>query len=234
MKKKTKVLLIFLIVMAALILGIGVWQWNNIVAVYKTVTTTQEQLEQEINKNKQKLEEELTKKYSTIVSDFSAEEEKKLIKGEITVEQAVENLNKRYEKKKNEKALTGKFTNANAEKIDELIGDKVIELYSLKAYYLGQLGQMEATVKREYAAMPVEKKNLVGKKELVSKHMNVAIGLMNQCDAKVEKLVSELETELKKLGGDTSIIKSIKDTYENEKTLKKAQYLKLLNEQIKR
>ena len=230
MKKKTKVLFVFLIFIAALILGIGIWQWNNIVAVYKTVTTTQEQLEQEINKNKQKLEEELTRKYSTIVSDFSAEEEKKLIKGEITVEQAVENLNKRYEKKKNERASTGQSNNINTEKIDELIGDKVIELYSLKAYYLGQLGQMEAKVKNEYAAMPIEKKNLVGKKELVSKHMSVALGLMNQCDAKVAELVAGLESELKKLGGDTSIVKTIKDTYENEKTLKKAQYLKLLNE----
>ena len=228
MKKKTKILLIFLLIFVV-IFGISVWQWNNIVAVYKTVTTTQEQLEQEINKNKQVLEEELNKKYSTIVSDFSAEEEKKLIKGEITVEQAVENLNKRYEKKKNEKASTGQSSNINAEKIDELIGDKVIELYSLKAYYLGQLGQMEATVKSEYSAMPAEKKTLVGKNELISKHMSIALGLMNQCDAKVAKLVTELETELKKLGGDTSIIKTIKDAYENEKALKKAQYLKLMN-----
>lgn len=230
MKKKTKVLFAFLILIAALIFGVGIWQWNNIVAVYKTVTTTQEQLEQEINQNKQGLEEELNQKYSTIVSDFSAEEEKKLIKGEITVEQAIENLNKRYEKKKNEKSSTGQSNNTNAEKIDELIGDKVIELYSLKAYYLGQLGQMEATIKSEYAAMPTEKKNLVGKKELVTKHMGVALGLMNQCDEKVAELVAGLESELKKLGGDTSIIKIIKDTYEKEKALKKAQYLKLINE----
>ena len=229
MKKKTKVLLFFLSILI-LIFWVGVWQWNNIVAVYKTVTTSREQLEQEIDLNKQTLEEELTQKYSTIVSDFSAEEEKKLLKGEISVEKAVENLNKRYEKKKNEKTQLVQSNNINAEKIDELIGDKVIELYSLKAYYLGQLGQMEATVKSEYAAMPTGKKNLVGKKELVSKHMGVALGLMNQCDAKVEELVSELETELKKLGGDTAIIKTIKDAYENEKALKKAQYLKLLNE----
>ena len=77
--------------------------------------------------------------------------------------------------------------------------------------------------------MPAEKKNLVGKKELISKHMSIALSLMNQCDAKVAKLVNELETELKKLGGDTSIIKTIKDAYENEKALKKAQYLKLMN-----
>jgi len=89
---------------------------------------------------------------------------------------------------------------------------------------------MEATVKSEYAAMPAEKKNLVGKKELVSKHMGVALGLMNQCDAKVEALIAELETELKKIGGDTSIIRTIKNAYENEKALKKAQYLKLLDE----
>ncbi|MBE7032061.1 MAG: hypothetical protein E7401_03755 [Ruminococcaceae bacterium] len=230
MKKITKVFLGILTVFITLIFAFGVWQWNNIVAVYKTVTTTQEQLENEINKNKQALEEELNQKYSTIVRDFSAEDERQIIKGEITVEQAVEKLNDRYKKKKNEKTANDYQTQANAKKIDELIGDKVIELYSLKAYYLGQLGQMEATVKSEYAAMPAEKKNLVGKKELVSKHMGVALGLMNQCDAKVEALIAELETELKKIGGDTSIIRTIKNAYENEKALKKAQYLKLLDE----
>ena len=92
--------------------------------------------------------------------------------------------------------------------MDELIGDKVIELYSLKAYYLGQLGQMEATVKREYSALPKEKKNLLGIKEIANKHMGTAMSLLNQCDKQVNDLISQLEKELKSLKADTSIVSS--------------------------
>ena len=76
--------------------------------------------------------------------------------------------------------------------------------------------------------MPEEKRNLVGKQELVTKYMGTALSLMNQCDAQVNELLSGLEKSLKKLNGDTAIIKTIRDAYENEKALKKAYYLKLL------
>lgn len=231
MSKKSKT---FFVLFGVIVIFLGTFcalQWNNIVAVYKVISTTDEQLEEEINGNKQALETELKKKYPTIISDFSAEEEAKIIKGELSAEQAVNELKKKYEAKKDEiKSGTTQTELINNEEIDELIGDKVIELYSLKAYYLGQLGQMEATVKREYLAMPKEKRNLVGKQELVSKYMGMAISLMNQCDAQVEELVSKLEAELKALGDDAAIVKTIKAAYEDEKALKKAQYLKLLKE----
>ena len=145
--------------------------------------------------------------------------------GEISVEEAVEKKLKELDEinKQNDKIAP-----EVKKKTDKIVSEKIIEFYSLKAYYLGQLGQMEARVKADYMALPEEKQNLVGKKELVSKYMSVATSLLNQCDAKVDALTKEMEAEIKAVGGDLSIIKLVKEAYENEKNLKKSYYISKL------
>lgn len=224
MKRWKIVLLLVLGILVLSATAFTVWQFDNIRAVIKGFTTDYEQIAQEMNQNKKSLEDELKKQNIEVVSDFSAEEEKLIIKGELTVEKAVEDLNIKYRETK--KTATDTQNSA----ANQLIGEKTVELYSLKAYYLGQLGQMEKKVKSEYAAMPVEKKNLLGKKDIVNRHMSTALGLMNQCDAKVAEILAGLEKELKKLNTDTSIIQKIRQAYETEKNLKKAYYLSLLEE----
>ena len=225
MKKRTKILLGIVLTILVAVVVIGIWQRNNIAAVVKSVSKTQEEIAGELNSSKKQLENELSEKYTTIVSDFTAEEERQIMKGELSIEEVKNRLDRKYEEKKNSSSAV---TSLQSAEVDKLIGDKVIELYSLKAYYLGQLGQIEASVKKDYIAMPEEKRNLVGKQELVTKYMGTALSLMNQCDAQVNELLSGLEKSLKKLNGDTAIIKTIRDAYENEKALKKAYYLKLL------
>lgn len=225
MKKRTKILLGVVLTVLIAISALGIWQRNNISAVIKSVSKTEEEIANELDSSKKQLENELSEKYGTVVSDFTAEEERRIMKGELSIEEAKNELDKRYEEKKNSSTAT--LSKNNAE-VDKLIGDKAIEMYSLKAYYLGQLGQIEASVKKEYLAFPKEKQNLVGKQELVSKYMGMALSLMNQCDTQVNELLADLEKSLKKLNSDTSIIKTIRDAYENEKALKKAYYLKLM------
>lgn len=224
MKKWKKILLTIIAVLAIVVIAVGVWQRDNIGAVVKTITKSADEIAQEMNDTKKKLEEDLKKQNINVVSDFTAEEEKKILNGELSVEDAVASLNTKYE---NSQKNTAKTNNPQA---DKLIGEKTVELYSLKAYYLGQLGQMEKTVKSEYAALPKEKKNLIGKKDMVNRHMSTAVGLMNQCDARVEEILAELKAGLESLNADTSIIKTIRTAYENEKNLKKAYYISLLEE----
>ncbi len=224
MKKWKIVLLSVLGVLLLSATALSIWQFDNIRAVIKGFTVDSEQIAQEMNQNKKNLEDELKKQNIEVVSDFTAEEEKQIIKGELTVEKAIEALNVKYKETKKENTYTSDSA------ANQLIGEKTVELYSLKAYYLGQLGQMEKTVKSEYAALPVEKKNLIGKKDIVNRHMSTALGLMNQCDAKVAEILAELESGLKSLNADTSIIQTIQQAYETEKNLKKAYYLSLLEE----
>ena len=69
-----------------------------------------------MNANKKRLEDELIKQHPTVISDFTAEEEKKILKGEITYEEAAEIISEKYKSKKQEleeeNSLTGEFTGA--------------------------------------------------------------------------------------------------------------------------
>ncbi len=211
---------IFIILFVAIVV-LGIWQYENIKVLLKTAGSSGESIAMEIDSSKKAFEEAVQKQYPSVISDLTAEEEKKLIKGELSVEEAVSILTKKYEEKPK---------NVSQSEIDKLVGKRAIELYSLKAYYLGQLGQLEGKVKNDYLSLPKEKRNLIGKKELVTKYMSTVVGLLNQCDAKVENILSELKADIEKLNGDTSIIKTIREAYKNEKNLKKAYYIKLLEE----
>lgn len=276
MRRWKLVLLILIFVVIAGIVSIGFWQADNIRAGLMALTKTSDQIAVDMNTNKKQLEEELKKTYPTIISDFTAEEERMIMTGEITVEEAVEMMQERYEKKleelgeiwsydsKSPENIFGtsdeiakdskgnkkdsKNTSSNSSKgdskqnggkpsaggkvsgdVDAIVGDRIVELYSLKAYYLGQLGQIEASAKSDYLSLPKEKRGLVGKNTIVNKYMGVAMGHMNSCDAKVNSLLSGLEADLKAANADTSIIKTIRDAYESEKTMKKAYYASLLD-----
>lgn len=231
MKKWVKILLIVIAVLIAFAVVLTVWQWNNINAILTTVTKTEIEIAAELDTSKEKLKSEIKEKFdANLVSDFTAEEERQIIKGEISTDDAVKILEKKYNENQKDKTMPQKDNENKAAELDELIGDKVIELYSMKAFYLGKLGQIEAKVRKEYSELPKEKKNLIGKKDLVTKYMGTATSLLKQCDKEVDKLLEDLEKVLKSFKADTSIIKTIKDAYENEKALKKAYYLKLLGE----
>ena len=116
----------------------------------------------------------------------------------------------------------------NNAQVNAIVSNRIVEFYSLKAYYLGQLGQLEAKAMADYKALPASKRGLVGKQEVVSKYMSVASSLMNECDGKVAALTASLESEIRAVGGDTSIIQTIRDTYENEKNLQKSYYMSMM------
>lgn len=218
MKKIWKIILVIFAVMIVFIAALCVWQADNIKAVFNSFKYTDEQIDKMISENKESLDKKIREKYN-IFSDFSEEDEAKIISGEMSVEEAVRK--KRAELEKIE------MNNADdvESKTNKIISNRIIEIYSLKAYYLGQIGQLEAKVKKDYAALPKEKKNLTGKKEVVSKYITVASSLLAECDAKMKELTSQLEKEIKAVGGDTSIVSTINEAYENEKNLKKAYYM---------
>ena len=221
MKKKTKVILTVLIFILAVCAVVAFCQRDNISAFVKSMNYSDGEIDEMLKENKKKLEAELAEKYPEIsaeLAELTEEEEAQIASGEVTPEEIIEKKvaeieKKQTETKKNNSAVNQQTKNENQKqnnkKSSEAVNKKIIEFYSLKAYYLGRLGQLEAGVKADYAALPEAKKNLVGKQELVSKYMSTAMSLMNQCDAKVSALLSELEGEIKANGGDLSIIKRL-------------------------
>lgn len=233
--RKKRIILAVILGVAAILAVIAYSQRDNISAAIKSVSYSEEEIDRMLEENKKKLEEELFEKYPGVSAELTEEEEKMIASGEVTPEEIVEKKVAELKKKQSEESekTNGSAENAAPQKLQEkkandAVNKKIIEFYSLKAYYLGRLGQIEAGVKADYASLPAEKKNLVGKQELVSKYMSTAVSLLNQCDSKVASLLSELEAEIKANGGDLSVISTIKNAYENEKNLKKAYYMSKL------
>ena len=222
---KRNILLSILVIVFVLLIAFVIMQRDNIDAAIKAFNYSEDEINEMVVKSREQLEKEVQEKLPDMVSNFTEEEEKKIATGEISVEDAVKKKQEEIDKKISE---TSANTNTKEAKTNRIVNKKLIEFYSLKAYYLGQLGQLESKVKSDYMALPASKKNLVGKKEVASKYLSVATSLLYECDSKMDTLLKELEGEIKSVNGDLSIINTIKNAYENEKNLKKAYYMSKL------
>ncbi|MBQ2941472.1 MAG: hypothetical protein IJD97_04475 [Clostridia bacterium] len=127
-------------------------------------------------------------------------------------------------------ATTGKTdsTKKNKAKESEIIKNYTAQFYSMKAYYIGQLNQIEANARSEYSSMSKEQKKNLSKAGFVGKYVGYATGLQSECDAKVSGLLEQMKAELKAVGGDLSIINTVKQAYENEKAARKAYYMNMV------
>ena len=111
-------------------------------------------------------------------------------------------------------------TAADEEKV--ILTEYAQRLYSLKATYLGRIGNLIDQAKADH-------NNGMGKKELISKYLGTAASLESEADSQVNALLSELTQKLNSIGADTSIVNTMRSAYENEKSLKKSYYLSLYN-----
>ena len=247
MRKSIKILLVILAVILMAAGALVVWQYDNISALIKGLSSSSEDLAVKIDEHRNKVKTEIEKYVPKPIEDISAEDEKKLILGEISPEEVAEkyklpleymkdDINNKIPDKKpaasvNEspKPSVNKPVDKN-KLIEEEISNSLAQLYALKAKYVNKLGELEREVKEQYLNLPKSKQNKEGKKELVMANIDYVANLEKTCDSEVDKVVADLEKKLKELGGDLEIIQIIKDAYDEEKELKKSYYLSLYNE----
>ena len=238
-KKKTwkKVLLTGVCLLIALLCVVAVWRWNDIKAIYYFgVVGSSEKIAEEIDARKKAREEAISEYIDGTVRDFTEEEERKITSGELSVEEATEIIRNEFTESVNGNSANSEENkkkdpiDSEKKEIDEFIAEKIIQLYSYKAYYLGQLGQIEKSAKKDYLALSPKDRNLVSKQSIVDKYIGVANALLIECDAKVHATLKNLEKKLLEKNMDTAIITKINSSYEEEKALKKAYYMSLLKE----
>ncbi|MGB4439081.1 MAG: hypothetical protein WBJ13_07635 [Sedimentibacter sp.] len=246
MKRIRKVLITLLIIIAAAA-GILLYvQYDNITALIHGLSASSEDLATEMDDNREKLKTEVEKYTSGTINDMTAEDEEKLLSGEITIEDVAEKYNLPLEymtyedidaiKSTGNNSSTSTTTapgtsavdaSVNTKAIDAAISDGVSKMYALKAKYVNKLGELEREVIKEYTSIPKEKQNEDSKYSIVMGNVNYVAELEQKCDSEVAKVLSTLETELKKLKGDTEIIQILQDAYQSEKEVKKSYYLSL-------
>lgn len=267
--KKLKIFLIVLSVIAILITGVTIWQWNNIVAVYYFIKYSEEDLTRLNEENKRILNETIGELNIEAPRELSDEEIEALESGAITKEDAIDislgiatleeklglptpeqNAEDNSESTQSNTADTSRENakntdNGNSEvsisggnstsnkqmpqsqpqKETSKMSELVAELYVLKSTYIARLDGLEAKGKSEYSQTPEGNRTTAWKNSMIAKYSGEISAWESECDAKVEGIISQIKEELKKTGGDTSVIKKIRTTYENEKQIKKAQYM---------
>ena len=216
------------------------WQYDNISALISGLNNSTDELAEKMNENRANLKSEVEKYTADSITDISAEDEKKLIKGEITVEEIADKYNLPLDYMKDADTSLSEGTTNNpqdasnevqpdSKAIDKAISEGVSKMYALKAKYVNKLGEVERAVLKEYKNLPKEKQNKDGKYKILMDNLDSVAKLEKKCDDEVAKVLSDLEEELESLNGDTEIVKILREAYKQEKEIKKSYYLSMYN-----
>ena len=217
MKKKTLITLIILAFFIVGISGICYWQRENLKAVFYAVIYTDDR-QKELQKESDRIIKELSEKFAEQgLSELTEEAVKMLNEGTLTEDDAIKiitgekTLEEIKEDKKNPEKTSKTDDNS---KIASLVG----KMYVLRSTYMGKLNSLVGQAKAEIIAGK-------SKSAVASKYIGIAAGLEGQCDAQVESVLSQITEELKKTGGDLSLVSELRSAYRNEKSIKKAALL---------
>lgn len=239
-KKKRTVLKVFLglvLVLGAAVVGVAAWQRENIKAFVDSRNYTQEEIEDKITESKRKVQQSLEAYDLPVMRDFTFEEEEMIRKGEMTVEEAMQNIISVPQEEQSaspENAANGSNADGSENGASQnvpaqrtastILAGYVTQLYEMKGYYLSQLGGVESEMRAVYAESGKDKSKIPS---IISSYMPRVASMESECDGRVNALISDLKGELSEIGADTSIANEIYDAYINEKALKKAYYLSL-------
>lgn len=233
------------------VLGVGIWQKENVQALWEGMNYSEDQLKNQMETSKEKVQEALEQYEIEGIRDLTVEEEEQLMKGEISIEEALDLIMNRESKpaiKEEEESAkkdglenievatrptssTDSKVSASSTETDkpaevgQIVEKYVEKMYTLQATFLSELGAIEAKARAVFAQLPKEERNLSTAQKLAPSFINEGLALESKCDSEVSSLLSSFETELKEAGANTEIIKNMREAYQTQKRLKKAYYL---------
>ncbi len=254
MKKTT---IIVLSIVLIVLLGLG-WftyrQWNTISAFIDSVRYSNEELTQQLEDNKKKVDDFLAQEEDITVRDLTEEESKALNEGNLTEEEIIELLvgtptqqptaspvvtekpetTSKPEENTQQPIATPPQTATPApqESSGQIVAKLIAKLYVQKSTYLNKLDVIEAEAREAYMNLPYdfrqdndETKLSDGKKQLLQKFLPIVASWETECDNVVGEIIDEIRAELKKSGKGTEIADTLYESYLNEKKTKKAYFI---------
>lgn len=224
------ILLVFAVTAGAVVRS----NWGTIQMVYNGVTKDSGEIERGLAENDQKTTEILQSMTDKQFFALSDEDRKRLANGELSVEDAILLIKGIPIEQQNDETNGGKgnqnknngdnISEEPIEGVEYTAQDEIIaEIYLLRAEYLNEIDKLIDTGRREYYEMKKTGQGFSSTLDLAESLANRGNALEVSCDDRMDKLLIRLETQLKKNGGNTGLIKEIKDLYASEKELKKAQ-----------
>ena len=230
MKKTKRILLGVIIAVLLAVLGICIWQWENINAFLLYTKYSEEELASVLQEKRDQATQVLEKYEGITAIDLTVEQEEALIDGKISADEIIAELNTTKSESENiEKSAEGKSDSDIAAKESEIINRYLYRIYEIKAEFLGKLSVIKDDAVKAYIALPKDKRTRESKLGIVADRILECYELENSCDIEIEKVLTSLKAELMGIGADTSIVSEIREAYKNEKSTKKAYYLSKLS-----
>ena len=232
MKKGAK---IALGVVGALVIAGGAvtaWQWNNITAARYGLTMDRDTIDQRLQENAKALDDAMDK-YNVPKYEITEDELSQLTDGTLDAQDVAKKLlegqasSGEAEEKSETASSSGTSASGSAAKEELSAEEKEIQeliatMYVLRSTYVGKLETVVQSAIDEYASgdMTPERRT-----EVVYERFDELQAMEKECDEKVASVVSRLRELLKKTGQDDTLAKQVEETYQQEKSLKKAAYI---------
>ena len=249
MNQRKKVLSVLLAILFFAV-GLAALQRNNIAALISFARFSQEELEEKIADNDQKIKDSVNNLPDVIIRDITEEEKEALRDGTMTQEELIESLIKPVEKpdpvpeqkppetpemqqqqKENPAVIPQPEPqpgNQQKAEYEKKLSVALAKVYVLREEFLLKLDALQAEALAEYGALPEEERSASKLTGLVGKYLSKGLDLEKQCDKKMDEILNELESLITENNGDSSLPQTVFDAYVEEKSLKKALYMEKL------
>lgn len=235
--------------------------WDNIVSLVNSQRYSTDELETQLDDNKKKMETiavesphinirgDLTEEESTALKEgkITKDDAVGIVKGDTTLEEVL--ASKDGQASQGENKPSGSQTEGDKppeskpaenespkpeneppaeEAPKDRVSEIVAELYVVQADFIARLEAVGDAAYADYKAIHYDRSQITA---IVDSYTGTVANLEAECDATVRALLSELETELNKVGGDLSLVSEIRQFYYKEKSLKKSYYLNKMNDE---
>ena len=229
MKKGAKIALCVLVVAVAAGGAAAAGQWNNINAARYGLTMDKDSISQRLEENQQALNDAMVK-YNVTQYSFSQEEIEQLADGSLAPEEAARRLLDGGGAEPSgtpapdaSPTPTPTLSTGGDTAAEEEIREEIATMYVLRSTYVGKLEAIVQSAIDEYTAGEHTSER---RTQVVYGKLEELTALEKECDQKVAAVVARLRELLKAIGQDDSLAKEVEAAYEEEKSLKKAYYLK--------
>ena len=217
MKRLLKVLTVLFLILAIGVAGVSLWQRENIKSILVGITENAAEIERQRNENQSNLVDELNEYMDVPVRELTDEEQQQIENGETSATDVYQEVFAENT------AESGAETTALSDK-DSIISKYMAQLYGLQNTYTARAEALISQGANYYENLKTTGQASSARATTIAHFTPKVRGLESECDGKVEAVLSNLKTDLEAIGADTSIIATIRTTYENEKKLKLSYY----------
>lgn len=216
MRRRGKIALAVAAALLAAVAAVAVWRWNDVQALRYGLTLDPVTIEERLDEQ-QKVIGDAMDEYGVPSYEFTPEELDRLVRGEVTPEEAAQQvLAHRDPPQEGGEAAAEPTLSEEEQGIQRCIA----QMYVLQSYYEGRLSAIAADVA---GASDTQE----GRQQAVMAKLDELSALESECDARVAAVVKDLRAYLTASGRDDGLARQVEETYQTEKSLKKAHYLQL-------